>query len=234
MLGDLAQLDPGLIGGEGHVDDDGHVRALGEGAGPSAGQPGLLLGHGHGQRRRPGAPAVLRHQPRRLGGHEAADPVVDRTGHDQVVRELGGWPSITATSPIRTSWRASSASAAPMSMWSSLSSGTFLRSSSLSRWIGLRPITPATGPLRVWSDDPLGDQDLGIPSADAAEAQVAVRVDVGDVKPDLVDVPDDGQASVRQPYREPGRTTSPAASDTPTSWAKAAQPSRHTRAASDS
>ena len=98
---------------------------------------------------------------------------------------------MTATSPIRTRLRASSPSLAPMSMCRSRSSGTFLRSSSRSRWIALRPATPGRMPSRVSSVDALADEDLRIPAADAHEAQEAVVVDVRDDQADLVDVPDD-------------------------------------------
>ena len=70
----------------------------------------------------------------------------------EITRSFGnstGSPAITATSPIRTSERASSPSFAPMSMCRFFSSGACLRSSSLSRWIGFLPTTPGIGPLRV-------------------------------------------------------------------------------------
>ena len=70
----------------------------------------------------------------------------------EMTRLLGsstGSPAITATSPTRTIERASSPSLAPMSMCRLLSSGGFLRSSSLSRWIGFLPTTPTTFPPRV-------------------------------------------------------------------------------------
>src|SRR3954447_19513278 len=81
-------------------------------------------------------------------------------------RSLGnssGSASITATSPTRTSARAASPSRAPMSMCRSRSSGTRLRSSSRSRWMGLRPTTPGTAPSRVatetrWPTSTCGSQ----------------------------------------------------------------------------
>ena len=74
-----------------------------------------------------------------------------------------GSPAITATSPIRTSPRASSPPVTPMSMCRSLSCGTFLRSSSFIRWIGFLPTTPGTGPDRVaidtrWPTSTIGSQ----------------------------------------------------------------------------
>ena len=74
-----------------------------------------------------------------------------------------GSPPITPTSPIRTRPRASSPSAAPMSMCRSRISGTCLRSSSLSRWIGFLPTTPWTTPSRVaistrWPTRMIGSQ----------------------------------------------------------------------------
>src|SRR3954453_19312147 len=56
---------------------------------------------------------------------------------------------MTATSPMATRPRASSPSLAPTSMCRSLISATFLRSSSLSRWMGFLPTTPGRGPSRV-------------------------------------------------------------------------------------
>ena len=57
--------------------------------------------------------------------------------------------STVTGSPTRTSFSASSLLAAPMSSQRSFSFGTCLRSSSVSRWIGLRPITPNTGPASL-------------------------------------------------------------------------------------
>ena len=73
---------PGLVGGKRHVDDDGHPGSLGEGARSGAGQPGLLLGHGQ-RHTLPGRAAFLGHQSRGLGGHEAADAVVEGPGDDR-------------------------------------------------------------------------------------------------------------------------------------------------------
>ena len=50
---------------------------------------------------------------------------------------------------MRTALRASSLSLAPMSSHRSFIFGTCLRSSSVSRWIGFRAITPGSGPLAV-------------------------------------------------------------------------------------
>ena len=144
----VAELDPRLVGREGHVDDDRHVRLVREGAGPGAGEASSPPGRPPSPARRrarrrprpPGAPPRRRRSSRRDCRARARRRC---RGADSI-----GSTSITATSPIRTSPRASSPSLAPMSMCSSFSSGTFLRSSSLSRWIGLRAITPITGPRR--------------------------------------------------------------------------------------
>ena len=45
MLGDRAELDAGLVGGEGDVDDDRDVGLVRERARPRAGEARLLLGH---------------------------------------------------------------------------------------------------------------------------------------------------------------------------------------------
>ncbi len=50
---------------------------------------------------------------------------------------------------MRTSFSASALSLAPISSHMSLSFTTCLRSSSVSRWIGLREMTPGTGPSAV-------------------------------------------------------------------------------------
>ena len=100
----------------------------------------------------PGRAAGLGHEPRRLEGDEAAQAVVHRA-RDAHGRWAARWARrrCTATSPIRTSARASSPSFAPTSMCRSFSSATFLRSSCFSRWIGFLPITPVTTPSRVAS-----------------------------------------------------------------------------------
>ena len=120
-----------------------------------------------------------------------------------------GSPAITATSPIRTSSRASSPLRAPMSMCSSRSSGTFLRSSSRSRWIALRPTTPGTSPSARAQLDALTDEDLRVPAADAEEAQEALVIDVGDDQADLVDVADDRQQRRARRCRRRARRRSP-------------------------
>ena len=104
-----------------------------------------------------------------------------------------GSPAITATSPMRTRARASSPSLAPMSMCRCLSSGAFVRSSSLSRWIGFLPTTPGTMPVARGQLHALADEDHRVPAADAAEPEEAVVVDVVDDEADLVDVADDGE-----------------------------------------
>ncbi len=118
-----------------------------------------------------------------------------------------------------------------MSMCRSLSSGACLRSSSLSRWIGLRPITPGTGPSRVVTTHALADEHERVPAADLPEAQVAVVVDVRDVQADLVDVADDRDASGRRRCPRTRANEEPTRSP-PTSAANALHPSRHTRAGS--
>ena len=52
-------------------------------------------------------------------------------------------------SPVRTTRSQSALSVAPMSIHRSFIFGTCFRSSSVSRWIGFRDITPATGPVAV-------------------------------------------------------------------------------------
>jgi hypothetical protein len=69
--------------------------------------------------------------------------------------------------------------------------GTFLRSSSRSRWIGFLPTTPGTAPVARGDLDPLADEDHRVPAADAREVQEALVVDVMDDQADLVDVADD-------------------------------------------
>ena len=41
--------------------------------------------------------------------------------------------------------------------------------------------------------DPLTDEHYGVPAADLAEAELPLVLDAGDVQPDLIDVPDDGE-----------------------------------------
>ena len=186
-------VDAGRVGGVGDVDDDrdvgaqrvgGRARAA-EGRSPPARRRRRRRRPARRRPRRPGAPPRARRRSR--GGCPS---------RATTTRPLGssiGSPAITATSPTRTSAAASSPSFAPMSMCRSLISATFLRSSSLSRWIGFLPITPGTAPAARGERDALADEDLRVPAADAGEAQEAVVVDVGDDQADLVDVADDRQ-----------------------------------------
>ena len=75
MLGDRPQVNAGLVGGVGHVDHDCQVGLQGEATGPRAREGRLLLGDGQRQHV-PGCATGFGHQARRLGGHEAPDPVV--------------------------------------------------------------------------------------------------------------------------------------------------------------
>ena len=63
--------------------------------------------------------------------------------------------------------------------------GTCLRSSSVSRWIGLRAMTPEADRGRP-NRHPLSDQHLRIPAADGLDVDEAVVVDVLDDQADLV------------------------------------------------
>ena len=96
----------------------------------------------------PGGAAGGGDQPRCLGGDVAADAVVERAGDQAAVGKLErvGVDHADVADPDQLPGLL--ADAAPMSMCRSLSSGAFLRSSSLSRWIGLRAITPAIGAAR--------------------------------------------------------------------------------------
>ncbi len=154
----------------------------------------LLLGHGQRddvararrRRRPPGGPPRRRRSSRSGCRARArrAGPLGSSTGS----------ASITPASPIRTISRASSPSCGADVDVQVLD----LRAPSrarrpLSRWIGLRPITPRDVAVAGGDPHPLADQDDRVPAADLAEAQVAVVVDVRDVHADLVDVPDHGQ-----------------------------------------
>ena len=96
--------------------------------------------------------------------------------------------SITARSPTRTRERASSPSAAPMSIQSWSTRSCLSLSSGSVRCGAFWPTTPATGPSLREHADALGDEHRGHPAADAAEPEEALVVDVGDDQADLVDV----------------------------------------------
>ena len=190
---ELVLVDAGRVGGVRDVDDDRDVGAQRVGRRASSRRTWSPPARRRRRRRRP-----ARRRPRRPG----ARPRARRSspgGCPSRAPRRGRWaarrgrPAITATSPTRTSAPASSASRAPMSMCSWSIRATFLRSSSLSRWMGFLPITPGTAPSRVASVDPLADEDLRVPAADAGEAQEAVVLDVGDDHADLVDVAHDRQ-----------------------------------------
>ena len=142
----LAQLladDARRVGRVGHVDRDRDVRAQRVRGGARAAEGDLLLRDRDGVRRR-----RARRPPRRRAARPPA-PRSSRGGcpssarHDAVVGQLD---RLARRSPRRRRCgpapRASSPSLAPMSMCRSFSCGTFLRSSSFSRWIGFLPTTP--------------------------------------------------------------------------------------------
>ena len=91
-------------------------------------------------------------------------------------------------SPGRTSSSASSRSAAPMSTWSPFSSTAFLRSSASSRWIGLRPHTPGTGPSAPRTCTRWPTRICGVPAAGRDHLEVALLRHVAHEHGDLVDV----------------------------------------------
>ena len=98
-------------------------------------------------------------------------------------------PSSTVmASPMRTAFAASSLLAAPMSSHRSLIFATCFRSSSVSRWIGFRAITPNTGPSAVQTVIRWPISICGIPAADRLHVNEAFVVDVLDDQPDLVAV----------------------------------------------
>ena len=117
-----------------------------------------------------------------------------------------GSASITPTSPIRTSSaRLVAVLGADVDVQVLDARAPSRGPSPLSRWIGLRPITPGTSPSRVVEPDALADEHDRVPAADLAEAQEAVVVDVGDVDADLVDVADDGQRRAVGGAGDPGQ-----------------------------
>ena len=125
VLGDRPQLDSGLVGGEGHVDDDRQVGIEGKRARPRAGEV-VSSWATASARTSPGAP-----RPRPPAARPRR-PRSSRCGCPARGRRAGRWASrpasasITPTSPIRTSSRASSPSLAPMSICRSLISGDLL------------------------------------------------------------------------------------------------------------
>ena len=158
---------------------------------------------------RPFEAAALVHSAQRLERHVDAEPVVERAGDQPAPFErqrVGGDHGRSRRCARARARRRSSA--APMSMCMSRSSTTFLRCSSLSRWIGLRPITPGTGAVLGLDSHALAEQDLRVPAADRREVQEALLVDVGDHQADLVDVPDDREkrACVRRRRSGPPRS----------------------------
>ena len=159
-----------------------------------AGEGRLLLDDGQREhvaraRRRP-RPRAGRPRRRRSSrrGCRARATRADRSGSST------GSASITATSPIRTQLaRLVAVLGADVDVEVLELGGTFLRSSSLSRWIGLRADHARDRAVARRDPDALADEHDRIPAADLAEAQVAVVVDVRDVQADLVDVADDRQ-----------------------------------------
>ena len=111
----------------------------------------------------PGAPPLFADQSRRLGRDIAADAIVEGAGHDAPVRKL---------ERVRVDHRDVSDPHAlarlvrrlrPDVDVKVLELGDLLALLALSRWIGLRPITPVTGPPRVkmttrWATSTSGSQ----------------------------------------------------------------------------
>ena len=192
MLGHLPELDAGLIGREGDVDGDGQVRTQGERAGARAGEGRLLLSHGEGDHVARGAPR-LGHQPRGLGGHEAADPVVERTSDQAVIGHLdrvGGDHADVADPHHLTGLVAVLGPDVEVQV---LQCRRLLPVGALHQVNRLTADDPRDHAVAGGQPDALADQHDLVPAADLTEAQEAVVVDVGDVDADLVDVTDDGQ-----------------------------------------
>ena len=76
--------------------------------------------------------------------------------------------------------------------------GTFLRSSSFSRWIGFLPTTPGTTPSRVAISTRWPTRMIGSQPPTPVNQRKPVVVDVVDDQPDLVDVPDDRERAGRR------------------------------------
>ena len=129
---------------------------------------------------------------RRLRRERAADAVVPRLGQQQVgVRHHARTPS-RARSGRRGGCRASSSrpsrEVAPTSMYMSLISSTFLRSSSRSSCGGLEPTTPSTSPLRVLMISRCAEHDVAPPAAERQELDEAFLGDRLHHEADLVEV----------------------------------------------
>ena len=83
-----------------------------------------------------------------------------------------------------------------MSTCSPFSSTAFLRSSPSSTWIGLRPITPGTGPERVSTSTRWPTSTCGSQPPDPTTCRKPLSLDVAHEQRDLVDVADHGQQRV--------------------------------------
>ena len=209
MAAELVDVDARRVGRVRDVDDDREVGLAARTRSSPRRRTSSPPGPRPPRRRRP----ARRRRPRR-----AAPPRRRRSspgGCPSSATRRGRWASrparaaITATSPTRTSPRASSPSFAPMSMCRSLSSATFLRSSSLSRWIGFLPMTPGTTPSRVATSTRWPTRICVSHPPTPAEAQEPVVVDVGDDQPDLVDVPDDRERRAAARPLDPRPSRSP-------------------------
>ena len=202
MAADLLLVDARGVGGVGDVDGDRQVGLHREGRGAGAEQADLLLHRGDrgeaGPRAQPrswrgAAPRARRR--RRAGCPSSARPAGRRPGAPARRRSPPG----RRPGPARA---ASSRSAAPMSMCRPFSSTTFLRWSASSRWIGLRPTTPGTGPSLPRTSTRWPTRICGSQPPIGAEVEEALLVDVGDDEPDLVDVADDREQ--RRRLADPG------------------------------
>ena len=170
---ELRLVDPRRVGRVRDVDGDREPGRSAVRGRARAAEAGLLLRpprrRSHRRARRPPRPPAA--PPR---GDEAAEPVVHRARDDAAVaaarsvavdhRDVAD--RARARAPRRRPWRRCRCAAPRIS-------GTFLRSSGLSRWIGFLPSTPGIGAASRREHDALADQDLRVPAADADEAQEA-------------------------------------------------------------
>ena len=185
----VTELDAGLVGRVGDVDDDRDVGLQAEGARARAGERRLLLRDRepeHVARRAAGG----RDEPRRLGGHVGADPVVQRARGDPVVAQRQRRDvdhADVADADQRPRLVAVGGADVDVQV---LGLGGLVAVVAAQQVDRLAPDHAAQLAVAGGQDDSLADELDRIPAADLSESDEPRILDVRDVHADLVDVAD--------------------------------------------
>ena len=190
MLAGFLDVDPRRIGRVGDVDDDRRVRLQRERGRARAPEGRLLLRHRHGSQL-PVRAAGLGNETRRVQRHERAEAVVERARDEPPVGELRRLRvdhcDVADPHPLA---RLIAVARADVDVQLA-DVGDLLAVLLAQEMDRLLADHARDGAAVGVEDQPLADEDLGVPATDRPKPQVALVVDVGHDQPDLIDVSHD-------------------------------------------